>query len=589
VRDHGHLADLEIGFLMALQNKRWQWPSRPPTELLSCLPHLSPVLVQILYNRGLSDPVQIRRHLANSEPLESPFHLKGVNQAVTRIRQALKNDKTIAIYGDFDVDGVTATALLVQVLKALGARVIPYIPHRIDEGYGLNQEALRWLKKKGIGLVITADCGVRSIKEAHYAKRLGLDLIITDHHSIGSEELPPATAIINPQQPDCPYSFKKLSGVGVAYRLAQALLMVERQMSRRSAPPIQAEDLLDLVALGTVADIVPLIGENRALVSQGLQHLNNTQRPGLQSLFLKAGLRSSTIDATKVGFILGPRLNAAGRLQSAMLAYELVMTTDVKSASANADTLEALNRKRQALTEYTFERAKAQTEERLDSELILFAAAEDFHPGVVGLVAGKLTETYHRPAIVMEIGAQITRGSARSIPEFHITEALDRCRSLLVRYGGHAAAAGFTVENDKRSALLEQLRAIAADEIGRDALSPSLHLDAEVSLNDLSFDLWQTLRQLEPCGYGNETPILCLRNVRVLNSHIVGSDNTHLKLRLGDEFHSFDAIAFHQAERKKHLPPLLDVAFTLGIDEWNGQRRLQLNVQDIRPASITPT
>ena len=549
------------------------------------MPEQSPVLLGIFHQRGLTEPSQIYDFLAITEPETSPFKLKGVGQAVTRIRRALKAGETIAVYGDFDVDGVTATALLVTVLRALGGTANPYIPNRIDEGYGLNRGALKSLREGGTTLVVTVDCGIRSTVEVDYAKQIGLDLIVSDHHSVGPE-LPPAEAVINPKQPDCSYPFKSLAGVGIAFKLAHALLMVEKQtpLGRRAATSMSPEDLLDLVALGTVADIVPLIGENRLLVSRGLKHLNQPRRVGLQSLISQTKLKPGKIRASNIAFQLGPRLNAAGRLDSGMLGFDLLTASDARSAVKLAAKMDSLNRKRQDITERTFEQAQKLAGDDLEGDMLLAVGSDDFHPGILGLVASKLSESYYRPAVVMTIGPETTRGSARSIPEFHITRALDRCRPLLVRHGGHAAAAGFTVENDNRPALLEQLKAIATEELQDMPLHPSMHIDAEVTSADLTFDLWQQLNQLEPCGHQNETAVFCIRDTSVESWQTVGADGAHLKLRLNAGNGALDAIAFRQAAWADHLPPAIDVAFTLDVNEWNGRRRLQLIVKDIHPA-----
>ncbi len=561
---------------------KWQIAPPAPESHLARFPHLSPLIVQLLYNRGITSPQDVEDFLSGAFSGENPFRLKGVNEAVTRLRQAIRQGEPVAIYGDFDADGVTATALLMETLSALGAKVMPYIPHRVDEGYGLNCEALRHLASNGIRVVVTVDCGIRSIQEVQYGSKLGLDFIITDHHSVG-EEVPPALAVINPKQSDCRYPFKDLAGVGVAFKLAQALLRVHRRvpLTKREVN-LSEEDLLDLVALGTVADLVPLLGENRTLVKRGLEQLNHPRRPGIKALITGAGLETGTIDATAIGFILGPRLNAAGRIAHAMTSYKLLVTGSEQEAGELASKLSELNQHRQQLTIETLERAREQVMVDVETEKLLFAAGEDFLAGIVGLVASRLTEEFYRPSVVVELGPGESRGSARSIPEFNITAALDRCRDLLIRYGGHAAAAGFTVANDKLEALRERLKELAAEQLERVELAPTLLIDAEVELSEVDWATQALLTQLEPCGYANPSPLLLSRRAIVRDARAVGNDGSHLKLTLSDGQVVWDAIAFHQGQWANQLPRHIDVVYSVEVNEWQGEKRLQLNVKDLR-------
>ncbi len=562
----------------------WQVAPPAPADHLARFPQISPLIVQLLYNRGLTAPHDVRDFLAGAHPDVNPFRLKGMNQAVTRLRQAIRQGELVAVYGDFDADGVTATALLVDALSALGARVKPYIPHRVDEGYGLNTGALRQLASQGVEVVVTVDCGIRSIREVSYGRKLGLDIIITDHHSVG-DEVPPALAVINPKQPDCRYPFQDLAGVGVAFKLAQALLRANRQVPvAQGEVSVDEEDLLDLAALGTVADLVPLLGENRSLVRRGLERLNDPQRQGVRAMIAQAGLKLGQIDAAAIGFVLGPRLNAAGRMDDAATSYDLLTCRSPDEAANLAQELEELNRRRQRLTAETLERAREQALLAGDSEKLLFASGEDFLSGIVGLVAGRLTEEFYRPALVVELGPEKSRGSARSIPEFNITAALDQCSDLLVRYGGHAAAAGFTVANDNIEALRERLKDLAAEQLEGVELTPTLLIDAEVELSEMDWATQALLTQLEPCGYANPAPLLLSRQAIVRNARAVGTDGSHLKLALSDGRGAWDAIAFHQGHWAGQLSGYIDVVYSLEINEWNERKRLQLNVKDLRPS-----
>jgi single-stranded-DNA-specific exonuclease len=429
---------------------------------------LHPITVQVLYNRGITDPSDVTAFFNGGQSEANPFALQGMTAAVTRLRQALRAGESIAIYGDFDADGVTATALMVQSLRAIGGHVRPYIPHRLREGYGLNKETLTQLASDDVHVIVTVDCGVRALEEIAHANRLGLDVIVTDHHSVGTE-LPDAIAVIDPKRPDEQTPFRELAGVGVAYKLAQALLRTHHQIPVTTQQVrLEEKNLLDLVALGTVADLAPLVDENRTLVHSGLTHINRMERPGIEALCRQVGLRQGQIDANAIGYALGPRLNAAGRLAHAKTAYQLLETTYPAEAERLASELDQLNRERQQLTRETQERARqlSLTTETEEEPLLLFAADPDFQAGIVGLVASRLLDEFYRPAIVVEVGQEFSRGSARSIPEFHITRALDACADLLIRHGGHAAAAAFTVSNKHLEELADRLRELAAEKLG---------------------------------------------------------------------------------------------------------------------------
>ncbi len=565
---------------MSLQSKRWQVALPLSRRELARFPDLPPLVVQLLHNRGIDQPDAARAFLNGGLLADNPFRLKGMSEAVTRLRQAVRRGERIAVYGDFDTDGVTATAVLVEALTAIGAQVEPYIPHRVDEGYGLNLDALRHLYRQGVRVVVTVDCGIRSVQEVAQARK-GLDLIITDHHSVG-ERLPPATAVINPKQPGCPYPFKDLAGVGLAFKLAQGVLRAWQQ--RHGPVELTEEALLDLTALGTVADLAPLQDENRALVRRGLKRMNEATRPGVEALMADAGLRRGEVDATAIGFRLGPRINAAGRIDSAMLAYRLLTSRDPLETRTLAAQLGRLNERRQLLTEETVAEAEAQVADQGDAFLYL-AASPDFLPGIVGLAASRLTEAHYRPSIVVELGEEESRGSCRSIPEFHITRALDRCADLLIRYGGHAAAAGFTVATANLDALRQRLQAIAAEQLSGLDLRPTLSIDADIPLAEVDWATHALLHQIEPCGEGNPRPVLLSRGVEVRDRRTMGRERQHLKLMLRDERGvAWDAVFFRHGHLLSRIPDRVDVAYRLEINDWNGEKRLQLHVEDLRPA-----
>jgi single-stranded-DNA-specific exonuclease len=564
---------------LSLQSKRWKISEPLSAQDLARFPDLPPLVVQLLHNREIREPAAAREFLSGRPLVENPFQLKGMHAAVTRLRQAITKGERIAVYGDFDVDGVTATALLVQALSSLGAQVEPYIPHRVDEGYGLNLNALRHLYSQGVRVVVTVDCGIRSIREVRKASK-GLDMVITDHHSIG-DELPPAVATINPKQAGCRYPFKDLAGVGLAFKLAQGVLRAQKQAGRSS--DLVEDSLLDLVALGTVADLAPLLGENRSLVRRGLELLNEPTRLGIQALLADAGLRRGDVDATAIGFRLGPRLNAAGRIDTAMLAYRLLVSQDPLEARELAAKLGHLNDKRQVLTEQTVAAAEEQVQGDDPDAYLYLVASRDFNPGIVGLAASRLTEAHYRPSVVVELGDNgKSRGSCRSIPEFHITQALDECKDLLIRHGGHKAAAGFTIATENLDTLRQRLQAIAADKLTGTDLRPTLEIDAEIYLEEVDWATHALLGQIEPCGVANHQPVLLSRGLEVRNQRAIGGELKHLKLTLRDgRGVAWDAIYFRAGDLLGRLPGRLDVAYTLEVNEWNHRKRLQLNVQDL--------
>lgn len=566
-------------------NKRWIVPPQITPEADSALEKFPPLLRQILFNRGYATDADARAFL-NGKPNfnTDPFQMIGVRTAVERIQYAIQHNEPIAIYGDYDVDGVTATALLVETLQKMDADVRGYIPNRFEEGYGLNTNALDDLKVDGVKLVITVDCGIRSPAEALHARTVGLDLIISDHHHPDGDNLPPALAVINPKQHGDPYPDKDLAGVGIAYKIAEALIQEMGNVKDDIRFPLSS--LLDLVALGTVADLAPLVGENRVLVRQGLRQMRQTTRQGLFSLAAVSELNLAKVNAMNIGFMLGPRLNAAGRLKEALAAFELLTTADVFRAGELAQQLDVQNRERQRITREMQVRAEEIATSEDPDAYLLFAAHEDFNSGVVGLAASRLTEKYYRPAIVASKAEEETRGSCRSIPEFHITDALDQCADLLVRHGGHAAAAGFTVRNENLPELVARLKAIAEEKLSGEELKPTVTADAEVSLTDIRPELYETcLRYLEPTGYGNQEARFVARNVKVKNSRTVGADSKHLKLSLEDEKgFTRDAIGFRLGDWHKAMPARVDILFTYEPNEYNGRVNYQLNLKDLRAA-----
>ncbi len=568
--------------MVVVARKRWQIAPPAPPVFFERLPSIPPLLAQVLYNRGITTLGEAETFLQGTYEPDNPFLIKDMDVAVMLLRRAIAQRDPLVIYGDYDVDGVTASAILVQTLESLGAQVKVYIPNRLDEGYGLNVEAINELAQDGARVLISVDCGIRSLPEVALARQLGMTVIVTDHHHLGPA-LPPANAVINPRRADCAYPFKDLAGVGVAYKLAQALLRVNKQVPLLTTRFTLAEaDLLDLVALGTVADMVSLLGENHMLVSQGLRNINAARRPGVSALLELSGLAPGTVTSRSIGFGLAPRLNAAGRIREAMIALELLLAPDMTHALPLAKDLNALNEERRNLTLEVQERAREQVVAQGEIPPLLFAASPDFPQGVVGLAASRLLDEFYRPAVVVAVEGEWSKGSARSIPEFHITEALDKVADLLLHHGGHSAAAGFTVATDRLPVLKARLQTLAYEQLAGLTLAPVVYIDAEVALSELSWDIYYALEHLEPFGYGNATPVFVSRNVRLVEYRPVGAGGRHLKLRLADEKGGlWDAIAFRQGEWVGRLPPRLDLAYTLEANVWNGRTTLQLNVQDI--------
>lgn len=545
---------------------------------------LTPLAIQALSNRGLLDPADIDSflHPPDISKYPDPTLLTGMAVAVARIQSAIVAGEHIVVYGDFDADGVTATALLTLALQHFGAQVEPYIPNRNTEGYGLNANAVREIAAKGARLLITVDCGISGREEVAEAARAGLDVIVTDHHHLPSD-LPEAIACINPKQyvPGCE-CYEDLAGVGVAYQLVRALV---KKMGK--PPSLRNLDLLGLVAVGTVADIVPLKGANRSLVMQGLAALPHHSLPGLRTLLEFAHLNINSIDTERIGFAIGPRLNAAGRVDDASIAYRLLMTTDIREARNLAQKLEAQNRRRQAIMNSVVDQAKSRARQLDDSLKLIVLSDPNWPSGVVGLVAGRLADEFGRPTLVLEEGAETSRGSARSGPNFNIVEALGEHKDLLMKYGGHSAAAGFTVKTSNIKELNDRLSRMAAERLEDHQLRPVQMADAAISMADVNDKTLDSLNRLAPFGAGNSAPVFMSKDVRVASVTPMG-DGGHLKLLLSDASNTAKAPVEAIAFRTGHLLDTIkrkgrvDLLFNIERREWKGDTHLQLKVKDLR-------
>ena len=535
------------------------------------------LLACVLSARGVTEPEQARKLLTpGEEPLLDPMLLKDMDRAVLRVTRALKRGETIAVYGDYDVDGITATCLLTDCLTRLGGRVRSYIPDRLEEGYGLNEEAVLHLARQGVTLIITVDCGITAAREVEFARELGIDVVITDHHEC-KQAIPEAAAVVDPHRPDCPYPFKGLAGVGVALKLAMAAAGPDRA-------GLVFREYADLAAVGTVADVMPMTGENRTIVQTGLAALAHPRRVGLAQLMEEAGLGDKPVTSVSIGYTLAPRINAAGRMGQADLAAELLLTRDPGRAAALAQELCALNRERQTIECEIFQECVQRLERRPQSGVILLAD-EHWHQGVVGIVASRLTEKYSCPVFMVCLDQEMGKGSCRSWGGVNLFHLLTQCQDLLEGFGGHAMAAGFTVREENIPALECRLRQLVLEEQAGEELPSLLDIDAAVLPQELTVEAVEALDALEPCGAGNPRPVLVLTGAHVISAAQVGRGR-HLKLRLEGRGVPLDAIFFSVDGSELGLTPgcRVDVAFYPQINDFRGVRSVQLQVVDLRHA-----
>lgn len=561
---------------MQIIEKIWQYPEAVPQGFLADMQDFREIERQVLYLRGIKGREQAQRFL-EGEYLrdDDPFILSQMELAAERVSRAIEEQEQIVVYADYDADGVSSAALLYKGIQGLGGRVAVYFPDRFTEGYGLNCEAIERLAAEGCALLITVDCGIRAIAEIESAREFGIDVIVTDHHVPGPN-LPEAYALINPRQPGDEYPFKDLAGVGVANKLMQAVRIMR-------GLPIEERDL-ELVAIGTVADLVPLVGENRVLVRKGLEFLNASENPGIQALIEVAGYQPGAVNATSIGFGLGPRLNAAGRLKSARLAFDLLVSDDAAAAGFLAEELDRTNRERQEMMNKVVEAAFSEYGEQPLQSNILFNFHESYHEGVIGLAASKLSDAFYRPTIVGHLKGDVITASARSIPGFHITKALEQASSLLERFGGHSAAAGLRIQRRHAEELISELEHSFEQQMAGRLLQPVLEIDGIATFDELDDRMLRFHDKLAPFGIGNQRPLLVSKNARVLKKRTVGSDGSHLKLTLEQNGRPFDAIAFRMGDRIGSMPQEIDVAYRLERNHYLGFVTLQLNVQDFRPA-----
>jgi len=556
-----------------LSHSRWNLLPPAPDQLVNDS-GFSPLVTQLLYNRGIRRPEDFQSFLSSDRSLSGdPFLLPDMQLAVSRVYQALLSGERIGVYGDFDADGITATAALVQGLTVLGGNAVPYIPHRQTEGHGLTTSVLKNLYEQGISLVITVDCGVTDVLQIKKAMKMGLDIIVTDHHS-PLPETPKAIAVINPKLTGSAYPFTQLSGVGVAFKLLQALF---RSIGREG----QMDMVMDLVAIGTIADMSPPLGENRYLIKEGLRLINATPRLGIKELMNQTSLDAGSIDAEKISWIIAPCLNAAGRLADGLTGYNLLMTDSPQEARDLAIWLAKKNEERQRLTNTTLVRAREQVIAQ-GLPPLLITADKDYPIGISGLVASRLTEEFYRPSVVIHTAETVSHASCRSIPEFNIISALNRFGHLFSRYGGHAQAAGFTLPTKNLPRLEEGLSEMVAEQLADVELRPHLDIDAQVALPNLGGDTYQTTRTLAPFGIGNPEPTFISRGVEVLERRTMGNSGEHLRMKLRQGGTVWDGVGFRLSNHPMDASSALDIVYNLEVDSWGGKEQLRLNILDFK-------
>ncbi|HHX18470.1 MAG TPA: single-stranded-DNA-specific exonuclease RecJ [Clostridium sp.] len=542
---------------------------------------ISTFLAKIFLSREM-DNVEIINKFLNStlDDLNDPFLLKDMNIAVKRVAKAIEKKEKILIYGDYDVDGVTSTSILYKFLKSQNGNVYYYIPNRFEEGYGFCQSSVEKIIDMQVDLVVTVDCGTTAIEEAKILMEKGIDMVVTDHHEC-KEELPVVKALVNPQRPDCLYPDKNLSGVGVAFKLIKAL-------SLEMDVEIKQSEFLDLVALGTIADVMPLTGENRILVKFGLEEINNTSNLGLRYLMKDGKIFGKKITSIDIGYIIAPRLNAAGRIKDAAMAVELLTTDDETTAKEIASELSEQNKQRQRIEAEIFEEviSKIEKESYIKKSSIMVVAGKDWHQGVIGIVASKIVEKYNKPCILISVSDGIGKGSGRSIEGLNLFNAITYCQRVLEKFGGHEMAVGLTLKEEKIhdfNKLINEYASTFSDEC---EYTQKINIDTKIELEEITLENARELNFLEPFGTDNPEPLFKLENAKISDISTVGSDNSHLKLKIENDSYKLDAIAFKKGDLAKvyKKSDVLDIVCTLDINSWNGSESVQLKVRDIKPA-----
>ncbi|SNS33824.1 exonuclease RecJ [Anaerovirgula multivorans] len=566
---------------MGVQKKKWIYRDHQNSEIekLADDLNITKTTAKILLNRGINELEKAKTFLTPKlEDLYDPFLLKDMDKAVRRIKQALENKESIWIYGDYDVDGVTSVSLLVRYFNSIDCPVNYYIPDRMEEGYGINKGALRKIAEKGGNLIITVDCGITSVEEVDYATLLGVDMIITDHHHCHTT-LPEAYAVVNPKQENCQYPFDKLCGCGVAFKLIQALTSSAEFNTK-------VKGYLDIVAIATVADIVSLVEENRIFVKNGLKCIEKTQNVGIEALLEVCGLKGKQLNSGNIGFMIAPRINAAGRISSAEIGVKLLTTNNDEEAKHLAQILDEENRNRQQLEAKIVEEALKiiESQPKYQQERVLVLYNQNWHHGVIGIVASRILEKYYKPTIILSIEDGIAKGSARSISSFDIFEALSQCKELFIKFGGHEQAAGLSLDVDNIEAFREKINNIADEMLHEEDLIPQIFCDDKLTLNDIDDKLIGELEVLEPFGLGNASPRFLNLNLKPKELKRVGTEGKHLKMQVAESNRVFDTIGFNLGEYKEYisLQDKVALVFSPEFNVFNGNKKIQLNVKDIK-------
>lgn len=556
--------------------RRWSLPQAPDNDANGLVGHVPSAIARVLLKRGIDTLQDLNTLIDPPHSLPyNPMRIAGMDTALRRLFAAVNNKEHVGVFGDFDVDGITGTAIIAEGLSSLGIKVTPYLPHRVDEGHGLSTGAVDALAAQGVTMIITVDCGITAFEEVDYAKAQGVDVIITDHH-LPHNGVPDAVASLNPKIPGGNYPFFDLCGAGMGFKLIQGLYEFYGQPWDRS--------LLELAALGTIADLVPMLDENRYLVREGLRGLANTRRPGLRALYSSARIDPNDITAETVSFQIAPRLNSAGRMGDPMDSYRLLTTDSPKEAGELTHKLESLNLERRAVTEETYALAKQRVEDMDELPSILVISDGRFLRGVAGLIAGRLVDRYRRPAVVIAVEGEYSVASGRSIPEFDIAAAIESCEDILVRFGGHSQAAGLTVPSTAIPELKSRLEAYSDQSPEHQGLERTLEIDAVVGLAELDEATVQWINDLEPFGPGNARPVFASLGAKVLEYAHMGREAQHLRLRVEMNGARFTALAFNQADKWQANTEYVDLAYTLTNDTYRGQGAIALRLLDFRPS-----
>jgi single-stranded-DNA-specific exonuclease len=572
---------------MNYKGKKWVVRPQDPKTALQIAEALgtTSLVGQVLLNRGFGDIEDAAQFLnCQLADLIDPYVLHGMKEAVDRIILSLEKKEKILVYGDYDVDGVTATSLILLFLRDLGFSTHYYIPKRVEEGYGVNKESIQKFAEEGVGLIITVDCGISSVEEIAYANALGMNVIVTDHHE-PPIKLPDAAALINPLLVGCTFPYKSLSGVGLAFYLIAGLRkgLREKGFFKEGEEP-SLVDYLDLVAVGTIADIVPLTGINRILVRAGLEQINVNPRLGIKTLLEVCGIQPGHVDSSSVAYRLAPKINAAGRLSDAMRGVLLLTTDSREIAEREAGFLDVENEERQRIEGKIYAEAVEMIQSNgieKDFRSIVLSSA-DWHPGVVGIVASRLMERYYRPTVLLCLDSGVYKGSARGIPNFHLYQGLARCRDLLLEFGGHKYAAGIKVVPENLEKFMERFESVVREMVPEDGFTQVMKLDAEASLDALGMEEVSRLQGLSPFGAGNPEPVILIKDVEILNPKVVGGD--HLSFLARQNGVTIGAIAFRQAHELEHLKEKMELAAVPEVQVWRGISQVKLRVKGMRPA-----